>query len=761
MRKFASAGILLTMLGVSACAVSPAQYVEKGNALFESGKYADAEINYQKALQKDPNLGEAYYRLGLTKMREAQPAEAYKVLSRAAELLPNRKEVTVALADSALAAYLRSGGIATYYDRVQSISSLLLKDDPKSYDGLRLQGFVAVIDRRYPEAVDLLRKADSVKPMQGEVIDALMQCLIRNNQGPEAEQVGLSFLHDHKTFGSVFDTLYGYYMTENRPSDAESLLKAKVAANPGRIEYHLELAGHYARSHNEPAMTATLEEAKAAKQFPDAAMDVGNFYTAINRPDDALREFQAGAKQNSGRKLDYQKRIAEVLLSQGKSDQARTLIEEMLKEHPTDFEARAMRAGTNVDSGDQAKLSDGLAELQALAKERPLDANTRFNLGKARLKNGDANEALVDFKEALKIDPGLLQARLLAANTSLQTQDYKEAGQYADQVLQLTGDNPMARLVKVESLAGLGNLNEAASEAGKLDRDFPSALEPKLELASLALAQKKFVEAESMFRSLYVSDRRDLRALQGLLGVYYAQNRYDAAIQFLTDEMVKNDSPEVRRLLGDASLRGRKYDLAIQQYTQLVNAAPKSPLDHMRLGDAYLQKGNTSEAVAQFEIARSLSPKDPMVNSMLALSLHNAGRSKEAEQAYRDTISLDSNNPLVKNNLAYLMAETGGSLDEALRLAQDASRLQPANGALSDTVGWIYVKKNLTDSAVQILSNVVQKNPATPVYRYHLAVALLQRGDKVGAKAQLQAALANNPAKTDQQRIEDLLAKTQ
>ena len=63
-----------------------------------------------------------------------------------------------------------------------------------------------MIDRRYPEAVDLLRKADSVKPLQGEVVDALMQCLIKNNQGPEAEKVGLAFLRDNKILGSVYDT---------------------------------------------------------------------------------------------------------------------------------------------------------------------------------------------------------------------------------------------------------------------------------------------------------------------------------------------------------------------------------------------------------------------------------------------------------------------------------------------------------------------------------------------------------------------------
>ena len=51
--------------------------------------------------------------------------------------------------------------------------------------------------------------------------------------------------------------------------------------------------------HNEPALAATLEEAKATKRFPDAANGRGELLSsAINRPDDALREFQAGAKEN-------------------------------------------------------------------------------------------------------------------------------------------------------------------------------------------------------------------------------------------------------------------------------------------------------------------------------------------------------------------------------------------------------------------------------------------------------------------------------
>jgi tetratricopeptide (TPR) repeat protein len=751
--------VVLMMLLMSACAVKPGQYVEKGNSLFDAGKYADAEINYQKAIQKDANLGEGYFRLGLTQMREARPAEAYRNLSRAAELLPKRTDVAAAFGDAALAAYLQRPQ-TSYYDQVSTTSARLLKADPKSFDGLRLKGYIAMIDRRLPEAVELLKQADAVKPMQDEVIDALVQSLIRDNQGPDAERVALAFIRDKKSFAPVYDTLYAYYVTANREGDAEALLKTKVAGNPDKIVYRLQLASHYVRMHNEAGLNATIQNLKASKLFPNASMDVGNFFVGVNRMDDALREFQAGAREDSKQKTEYQDRIAEVLVAQGKADQALTLANEIVKDHPKDFAARSLRAGINIDSGDQARLAAGLAELQVLVSEKPEDAVTRFNLGKARLKNGDVNGALGDFKEALRIDPRLLQARLLAANTSLQIQDYKGAAQYADQVLQLTGDNPAARLLKAESLAGMGNLTEATNEANRLNRQFPAAVEPKLELASLALTQKKFAEAESMFRTLYSADRKDLRALQGLLDVYYSQNRYDEAIRFLTEESAKTGSAEVRGLLADASLRGRKFDSAIQQYTQLVNANPKSAFDHMRLGDAYLQKGDTAQAIAQLQTAKSLAPKDPMVNSMLALSLHNAGRAQEAQQAYRAAMALDSANPLVMNNLAYLMADTGGNLDEALRLAQSASRNQPANTALSDTVGWIYVKKNLPDSAIQILSNVVQKDPAQAVYRYHLGAALLQKGDTAGARVQLQAALADKPGKADEGKIGELLAKT-
>ena len=89
-----------------------------------------------------------------------------------------------------------------------------------------------------------------------------------------------------------------------------------------------------------------------------------------------------------------------------------------------------------------------------------------------------------------------------------------------------------------------------------------------------------------------------------------------------------------------------------------------------------------------------------------------------------------------------LTAETGGNLDEAQRLAQDATRQEPSNPAFAETLGWIYVKKKQPDSAIQILRNNVTKHPDRTISRYHLAMALMDKGDKAEAKVELQAALA-------------------
>jgi predicted Zn-dependent protease len=101
-------------------------------------------------------------------------------------------------------------------------------------------------------------------------------------------------------------------------------------------------------------------------------------------------------------------------------------------------------------------------------------------------------------------------------------------------------------------------------------------------------------------------------------------------------------------------------------------------------------------------------------------------------------------------------------LDEALSFANKGLHnvSDPTiKKSLSDTLGWIYLKKNMNDSALQIFETLVKNDPRNATFRYHLASTLYQKGDKKQARAELEAALAGEPGSPDEPKIRELLAR--
>src|ERR1700679_3246012 len=92
---------IAAMLGISGCRTAES-YIGKGNTLFKDGKFAEAELNYRKALQKDPNSGEAYYRVALADLRLNKPMEAFRALTQAVRLAPANEAARVELTNLAL-----------------------------------------------------------------------------------------------------------------------------------------------------------------------------------------------------------------------------------------------------------------------------------------------------------------------------------------------------------------------------------------------------------------------------------------------------------------------------------------------------------------------------------------------------------------------------------------------------------------------------------------------------------------------------------
>jgi tetratricopeptide (TPR) repeat protein len=189
--------------------------------------------------------------------------------------------------------------------------------------------------------------------------------------------------------------------------------------------------------------------------------------------------------------------------------------------------------------------------------------------------------------------------------------------------------------------------------------------------------------------------------------------RHPEKAQALLEAELKQepDSRPVRLLLASFATQQGKFDVAAQQYRWLQSKDPKSVQAYSALGDLYQRQGATEEALVSYEKAEELAPKDPQVLTAIAVLESQNGQPQQAISTLNKQLAIDPNNALAMNNLAFNLADTGTDLDRALRLAQQVARKFPNDPGVIDTLGWVYVKRGLNSSALQVLGGLVKKYP--------------------------------------------------
>ncbi|MBL8235966.1 MAG: tetratricopeptide repeat protein [Bryobacterales bacterium] len=744
-------------LFLTSCNRNPIEYIHTGEALLAEGKYADAELNFRKALQNSPKSGEAVYGLAQTFLKRDRLIEGYKSLEEASRLLPARSDVKIALADVALGMYFLDQRQKNLYDQISKISQDLIAKNSKSMDGWRLKGYLAIADRNPKDAIIAFRAAGAQEVTGARVTLGLCQALLQDNQFAEAEILGLRLLEKEKDYLPAYDLFYYEYLRINRHADAAKLLERKVENNPNDSGTILQLATHHSRLKNVSAMENVLKRLlDNPKSFPQARLQVGDFYANQRLWPEALRHYEAGAQSDSEERFLYYRKLATLQNSLGNKAEALRNLNLVLKKTPDDKEARALRAAIFLDSAKAEDQNVAFEELRALVNDRKDDASLHANLGRAFLRKGNLGEARQSFSQALRLRPDYLTPRLGLAEVSLKQGKADDARKYADEILALDKQNAQARLLRAVSFRIGGMYTEARAELGRLKQDSVNWREVELESAMLALMEKRYQDAEQAFRKLEQQNSAGKHPVFGLADVYLAQEKFEQAVTMVTAQVNQNpDSWPLRNLLATVALRARKYDLAQEQYRHMLRIAPASLETRLLSGEAYRQQGDFVNASRVFTEAAKVAPKDVTPLMMLAIAQHTAGRMEDAQKSYRRVLEVSPNNPIAMNNLAFLLTEANADLNEAERLAQGAIQKARNQPNYIDTLGLIYLKKGLKDSAVQLFDNLVRQYPDTADYRYHFAMALVAKGDSSKARQELKLALGKT---ADQQLLEKIRA---
>lgn len=388
------------------------------------------------------------------------------------------------------------------------------------------------------------------------------------------------------------------------------------------------------------------------------------------------------------------------------------------------------------------------SDLERLLEEEPTDTRAKAALGKVLLLNGKADEAVPYFREAVRLVP---QSILLWA-------DYSQA-------LAESGNTTRA-------------IEEARATAVKASEN-PEILK-RMGILLLDLDQARAAERPlSRYAAFnYSSGEANLLHGRALLrtGLFSgARMAFQRAAQAASDQISEST---INWYLFATEAMGQKLEEAENRLPTLRASDRPKDVPASLIGQVFLDKGEPELAASAFREAIQAGPTDALViglsRALFATGARQAGireledylvnadvarlarielaRRYEQEERFSDAAlqyerllqtGVADADVVAKLAIVYLRLGNRAST----QLAERAYLMAPENPAILDAAGWIALQADReTNKAIGYLEKAVRRAPAEALYKYHLGVAYVAKGDRRSARRVLQQALNLDPS---------------
>ncbi len=394
----------------------------------------------------------------------------------------------------------------------------------------------------------------------------------------------------------------------------------------------------------------------------------------------------AEAKDLKGRYWEIKACRARVLAMRGQTTEAIRILAEATAKNPKNalypkLLARLYR--------DQNILELAIDHYRHGIELSPSDAQLRFELAQALLKNKQFNEAISEFKAVRDMDSTNLEVNYQIGRL------YYAAGRYADAL------EPLQNAV----------------------RDQPNHFHSHFLLGQNYLKLARLAEAEASLRRAHQlrPQRRDVVVLHAK--TLAEQKKYEGEIAFLRS-VLKDTTTDVELLAmtGDAyyslasqdtvlSVKSSHYDSAAVFYKRALAADPNQARLTYRVATGYYNSDQFDSAIVYYQRTLALEPEKcgAMVN--MGYSYGRKEKWVDAIAALRRGTACDTANVPAYAYLASILA-TRDSTNAALTLYQRIVVLDSANCDAYGQMGFIYFQRQQFQPAIRNLQRAVQYCPS-------------------------------------------------
>jgi tetratricopeptide (TPR) repeat protein len=750
------AGLLLVLLAAT-LAVLPAchssararEHVDKGNQFFEQKQFSSAENEYRQAIQINPDFADAYYRLGLLQIRQEYPAAAAKSLAHAIDLDPKNLDARLHLGDLQVS--------STQYAEASQQAEAVLRQDGKNAGAHRLLGQVALHQLQYIPAETELKEAiaiDSRDPQTYEVLGLTQLLDAENGAAEKSFQTAVDIKPDEP---QTYINLADFYKGQNAADRAEQVLRQGIGKNPKAAELPVALAGLYLERGRLIDAKHLLDELEGDENnYAEGRRAVAEFYLDHGDAASALDRFRALVSKND-RDQAAAKKVAECYLKLARWQDAEQWIDQRGKDGK-DADFRLLRARSDLG---EFRLREATAELQNLIKDSPDLPAVYFYLAQVYTAQEQAAQAQQSLREALRVQPGYLPALLGLGNISLEQNNGKAALEYAGRVIATSFWVADAHVLAGSSYLLLGDLDQAQRAFELAAGLNPRSPAPQERLGHVLGTRGKYADAEKAYEAALAITPDYAPALNGLAEILSKDGKAKQASARI-DRQIAAQPKSFQLYVAKAEfcIAQKDWACAEHSYQQTLAINPYYVNGYLALAHVYAASNRPQGMIQAYEAARSKFPEYLPTYILLGQVYEYVGNVDQARQTYQDALKVDANSYQAMSNLARLYGDHGGSLSEALELAQKAKAEQPDDPGVNDTLGWIYYKQGLYRSAVPVLEAAVAKDPQVAKFQFHLGMAYLAAGQPAQAHTSLQAALQSGLAGEDARSAQEALQKT-
>ena len=331
-----------------------------------------------------------------------------------------------------------------------------------------------------------------------------------------------------------------------------------------------------------------------------------------------------------------------------------------------------------------------------------------------------------------------------------------EAIQHFDQALSIDEQYPAAHAGRCSAFVALYVLRQDTTNIALAETACANALHiaPRLPLvlnsvASLYRRTGRTAEAESLYLDVLQIDEQSVSALQGLAVIRRREQRFDEA------ELLMRKSIELQpgnwtsiNALGNMYFRMGRFVEAIAEYRKVVFLDPQNFVTLGNLASMNLMIGDFEAARDALEKTIAIEENDTFYAN-LGVAHYFLGNFLKAVAAHRRSVELAPNSSggwLGLADALYIAGERDEA-DSAYRAAIDLSRLalavNPEDIESMTVLAWSSAMTSSFETAITLIDQAVELDPADPYSHYFRALVLFEMGDTDSALESIKDAIEN------------------